>query len=46
MPSIISDIVRENDIILILGAGDIREVSGVLIETIRNKMEGASLKRS
>lgn len=38
VPSIISDIVRENDTILILGAGDIREVSEILTEAIRNKM--------
>ncbi len=38
IPEAISDLVKENDTILILGAGDIREISGVLLENIRKKM--------
>ncbi|MGB2879012.1 MAG: UDP-N-acetylmuramate--L-alanine ligase [Candidatus Omnitrophota bacterium] len=39
IPEYISGLVRENDIILVLGAGDIREVSDPIVEKIREKTE-------
>ena len=38
VPETVSDMVRENDTILILGAGDIRNISGVVTESIRVKI--------
>ncbi len=37
VPEIISDIARDDDVILVLGAGDIREVSGDIVEEIKRK---------
>jgi UDP-N-acetylmuramate--alanine ligase len=39
IPEYVSEIVRENDVVLVLGAGDIREVSGRILEKIRKKIE-------
>jgi hypothetical protein len=38
VPERVSGIVKENDVVLILGAGDIRDVSGELVEKIREKI--------
>ena len=37
IPEYVSDIVRENDIVLVLGAGDIMEEAGAIAEKIREK---------
>ena len=41
VPDLVADMVRENDTVLVLGAGNIREISCVLTESIRRKMAGA-----
>lgn len=38
LPEAVAEVVRENDTVLILGAGDIREISSVLTTLIRRKM--------
>ena len=37
IPDLVSRIVRDKDLVLVLGAGDIREISGALIETIEKR---------
>ncbi|MGB2599800.1 MAG: UDP-N-acetylmuramate--L-alanine ligase [Candidatus Omnitrophota bacterium] len=37
IPEYVSGIVRENDLVLVLGAGDIRKISGAIAEKIREK---------
>jgi UDP-N-acetylmuramate--alanine ligase len=37
IPDYISGIIQENDIVLVLGAGDIREISDLLVKKIRDK---------
>jgi UDP-N-acetylmuramate--alanine ligase len=37
IPEYVSGIVRENDIVLVLGAGDIREISKPMVDKIREK---------
>jgi len=45
VPERVSSIVRGNDVILILGAGDIRDVSGELVERIKKKrIRGRTLR--
>jgi UDP-N-acetylmuramate--alanine ligase len=35
IPDYVSEIIQENDIVLVLGAGDIREISGAIVEKIK-----------
>jgi UDP-N-acetylmuramate--alanine ligase len=39
VPAVVSEMVRENDTILILGAGNLRDISGELTRSIRLRME-------
>jgi len=37
IPEYVADVVRKRDIVLVLGAGDIREIAGSLVEEIKKK---------
>ena len=38
IPDYVSEIIQENDIVLVLGAGDIREISGAIVEKIKERI--------